>query len=122
MKRILVIDDDDTFRVMLGKLFRNAGYEVTVAENGKEAIRRQEANPADLIVTDLIMPDQEGLETIMAIRKSYPATKIIAMSGGGLLQPGRYLELAENLGAQRTFTKPFKNTEILQAANELLKE
>lgn len=123
MKRILVVDDDDVIRAMLRKLFTAGGFDVSVAENGKEAVRRQEERPFDLIVTDLVMPEKEGIETIMEFRKKYPATKIIAMSGGGKLNSGDYyLELARNLGAQKTLAKPFTHREILAAVIELLGE
>jgi DNA-binding response OmpR family regulator len=123
MKRILVIDDDDAIRAMLRKLFTANGFDVSVAENGKEAVRRQEEGPFDLIVTDLVMPEKEGIETIMEFRKKYPATKIIAISGGGQLNSGEYyLELAGNLGAHKTLAKPFTHSEILAAVKELFAE
>ena len=122
MKRILVIDDDDTLRAILKRLFYTAGYEVAVAEDGMAGIRIQQIEPFDLVMTDLVMPEKEGLEVIMEIRKKYPDTKIIAMSGGGRIHPDQYLELARNLGAQRVFSKPFKANEVLAAVRELLKE
>jgi len=122
MKRILVVDDDDLFRGMLVKLLTKAGYDVTSAENGRIAEKIQQENPVDLIITDIIMPDKEGLETIIGIRKSYPNTMIIAMSGGGRVGPVPYLETAKSLGAQMAFSKPFKTSEILEAVRELLKE
>jgi DNA-binding response OmpR family regulator len=122
MKRILVIDDDDTLRAMLRRLFSTAGYEVAVAGDGVEGVRIQQAQPFDLIMTDLVMPEKEGLEVIMEIRKNYPATKIIAMSGGGRIHPDQYLELARSLGAKRVFSKPFKAGEVLAAVRELLTE
>lgn len=121
MPRILVIDDDDALRAMLGKLFGNAGYEVVVAQNGVEAGLIQKQKPADLILTDLIMPDKEGIEVIIEFKRDYPATPIIAMSGGGRINSVQYLKLAANLGARRTFAKPFKAREILTAVEELLK-
>jgi len=122
MKRILVIDDDDTLRAMLRRLLCSAGYEVAVAEDGMEASRIQQARPFDLIMTDLVMPEKEGIEVIMEFRKKYPSTKIIAVSGGGRIHPDQYLELARSLGAKRTFAKPFKANEILAAIRELLKD
>jgi CheY-like chemotaxis protein len=122
MKRIMVVDDDDLFRAMLNKLLHNAGYSVIVAESGIEALSRQQDDPVDLIITDIIMPDKEGIEIIMELRKKYPATKIIAMSGGGRINPKQYLELAQRLGARKTFAKPFKTTEMLAAVRDLLEE
>ena len=122
MKRILVIDDDDTLRAMLRRLFSAAGYEVAVAEDGMAGVRVQQIQPFDLVITDLVMPEKEGIEVIMEIRKKYPDTKIIAMSGGGRIHPDQYLELARNLGAQRVFSKPFKASDVLAAVRELLND
>lgn len=122
MKRILVIDDDDMLRDMLMKLLSNAGYEVVSAENGIEALKLHEQNPADLIITDIIMPDMDGIEVVREFRKTSPATKIIAMSGGGRINPDQYLAIVQRLGAQRTFAKPFKSSEMLAAVSQLLKE
>ena len=122
MKRILVIDDDDTLRGMLRRLFSAAGYEVALAEDGMAGVRVQQIQPFDLVITDLVMPEKEGIEVIMEIRKKYPDTKIIAMSGGGRIHPDQYLELARNLGAQRVFSKPFKASDVLAAVRELLND
>ncbi len=121
MKHILVIDDDDMLRAMLKKLLSDAGYAVAVAENGIEGMKLQQQNPADLILTDIIMPDMEGIEVITELRKKYPATQIIAMSGGGRINADQYLTIAQRLGAQRAFVKPFKSGEMLAAVRELLK-
>ncbi len=121
MKHILVIDDDDMLRAMLKKLLGNAGYAVDVAADGIEAMKLQQLNPADLILTDIIMPDMEGIEVITELRKKYPATQIIAMSGGGRINADQYLTIARRLGAQKTFVKPFKSSEMLAAVSELLK-
>jgi DNA-binding response OmpR family regulator len=83
MARILVIDDDPQIREMLRELFRIAKYEVLVAPDGDAALRLHRANPADLIVTDIVMPEKEGLETILGFRRHFPAARIIAISGGG---------------------------------------
>ncbi|MBP7232734.1 MAG: response regulator [Syntrophaceae bacterium] len=122
MKRILVIDDDDALRNMLKKLFTSGGFDVLTAQNGEEALLLQAQRPADLVVTDLIMPNKEGIETIIEFRKQYPFAIIIAMSGGGRIPAAQYLELAQNLGARKTFEKPFKTGEILAAVKELLEE
>ena len=122
MKRILVIDDEITILVMLRRLLTKGGYEVMEAANGKIAADLLRDNPADLIITDLIMPDQEGLETIIEFRRDYPAMPIIAMSGGGSVGPSTYLDIAKKLGARRTFTKPFHPADLLAAVHEILKE
>ncbi|MDH3393490.1 MAG: response regulator [Desulfobulbaceae bacterium] len=120
MKRILVIDDDTQIREMLREILVKEGYEVAVAENGKDAIAIQQASPCDVIITDLIMPEQDGVETIMEFIQKDPTAKIIAISGGGRIGPRDYLEMAEALGAKKTFYKPFKRQDILTAVKELL--
>jgi len=118
--RILVIDDDDQMRVLLRQVMEWAGYEVTEAENGREGMQKQRRQPFDLVITDLIMPEQEGLETISLLRKEYPLTRIIAISGGGRIGPEAYLPAAQELGADRVFSKPFDVRELAGAVRELL--
>ena len=121
MANILIIDDDNQFRTMLRKMVERNGYEVVEASDGKEGIKLYRKNPTDLIITDLIMPDKDGIETIQELRKDFPDVKIIAISGGGRLGPHDYLHLAKMLGAQRTLTKPIELDELLKAIEELLK-
>ncbi len=118
--RILVIDDDDQMRVLLRQVMEWAGYEVMEAEDGREGMQKHRRQPADLVITDLIMPEQEGLETISLLRKEYPQTKIIAISGGGRIGPEAYLPAAQELGADRVFSKPFDVRELAGAVKELL--
>jgi CheY-like chemotaxis protein len=113
MASILLVEDDIQLRSMLKIVLDRAGHEVQEAGNGKEALELYTKSPADLIVTDLVMPDKEGLETIMEFRRSYPDVKIIAMSGGGRTGAQNYLELAKKFGADYIVTKPFSNKEIL---------
>jgi len=120
MKRILVIDDDEMYRAMLVKFFSHAGYDVSSAENGKEGLKIQQENPADLILTDIVMPEMEGIQTIIELGKYQPRPKIIAISGGGRIGPDQYLQMATRLGAQKGFSKPFKTAELLAAVEELL--
>jgi CheY-like chemotaxis protein len=120
MPNILIIDDDNQFRTMLRKMVERNGYEVIEASDGKEGIKLYRKNPTDLIITDLIMPDKDGIETIQELRKDFPDVKIIAISGGGRLGPHDYLHLAKMLGAQRTLTKPIELDELLKAIEELL--
>ena len=115
MARILIIDDDVQVLDMLGQTFEQEGYEVIIAANGKEGIRLYREDPADLIITDLIMPEKEGIETIRELKRDFPDVKIIAISGGGRLDPEGYLHTAKMLGANRTFTKPVKREELLKA-------
>lgn len=118
--RILVIDDDDQMRVLLRQVMEWAGYEVTEAEDGREGMQYQRRQPADLVITDLIMPEQEGMETIRLLKKEFPQTRIIAISGGGRIGPEAYLPAAQELGADRVFSKPFDVRELAGAVKELL--
>ncbi|WP_028582434.1 response regulator [Desulfogranum japonicum] len=118
--RILVIDDDEQMRTLLRQVIEWAGYEVFEAEDGREGMVKQRQQPADLVITDLIMPEQEGLETITGLKKEYPDIKIIAISGGGRIGPDAYLPAAKELGADRVFSKPFDVKELAQTVKELL--
>lgn len=118
--RILIIDDDEQIRHVLHEMMKLAGYEVMVAENGKIAMEMQREQPADLVITDLIMPEQEGLETISRLKSEFEGIKIIAVSGGGRIGPEAYLPAALELGADKIFTKPFKIEAVLKAVEELL--
>ena len=118
--RILVIDDDEQMRVLLQQAMQWAGFEVVAAENGRKGQQLFEEQPADLIITDLIMPEQEGLETIRSLKQGYPKVKIIAISGGGRIGPEAYLPAAMELGADRIFAKPFDVKELISAVQELL--
>ena len=120
MTSILIIDDDPMIRNLLSQFFALEGYTTAGAENGKVGLKMYQDHPADLIVTDMLMPEMDGIETILAIRKENPDAKIIAISGGGINPSENYLVLAEHLGANRTFTKPVERKKIVSAANELL--
>lgn len=119
MTRILVVDDDFQMREMLGVILERKGYDVTTAADGKTALQLQRKTPFDIVITDIIMPEKEGLETISELRRGYPQLKIIAISGGGRYKPEEYLELARQLGADRGLVKPFGSWEILGAVREL---
>ena len=121
MARILVVDDESSIRILLRAMLERKGHEVDEAFDGNEATKRIRANPPDLIITDLIMPDKEGIETIMELRRDFPDMKIIAMSGGGIIGAREYLRMAKSVGAHRTFKKPFEMGEFLQAVGDLLK-
>ena len=123
MARILIIDDDDQFRTMLRKMLEKAGYnDIEEAGNGSIGMKLFRQNPFDVVITDIIMPDKEGIEMITELRRDYPQIKIIAMSGGGRVGPHGYLEMAKYLGAGRTLTKPFKQSDLIDAVQELLNE
>ena len=116
------MDDDVTFRKMLRKILEREGYETIEAEDGKEGMRLFRAAPADLVITDILMPEQEGIETIQELKRDFAGVKIIAISGGGRLDPEEYLRAAEQFGAARTLSKPFDREELLGAIRELLED
>lgn len=118
--RVLVIDDEDSIRTMVQHMLRRAGYEAVAAADGSEGMRLQRERPADLVITDLIMPGQEGLETIIEIRRGFPKTKIIAISGGGHAGVLDFLPIASQLGAMRTLPKPFTHQQLLALVKEVL--
>ncbi len=122
MARILIIDDESQIRSMLRLMLERVGYEVMEAADGMEGIRQYRDNPADLIITDLIMPNKDGIGMIIELKKEFPAVKIIAMSGGGVNRPEGYLDGAKKLGATRTLTKPIDRDEMLSAVKDTLKE
>ena len=123
MATILVVDDEPVILRVVCTQLREAGHEVTAAADGAEALKLSCKSPFDLVITDLIMPDKEGIETIMALRRQSPTTKIIAISGGGWNSGKDYLVIARALGAQRTLAKPFTKAELLAAvAGVLAKE
>ena len=123
MARILIIEDDDKFRTMVRKMLEKAGYnDIEEAANGNIGVKLFRQRPFDLVITDIIMPDKEGLEMITELFRDYPGIKIIAMSGGGRIGPKGYLEVAKHLGASRTLVKPFKHADLIDAVQELLRE
>lgn len=120
MARVLIVDDDFQVREMLTIMLKRAGHEVAEAGNGNEAIQVCQDKAIDLVITDIIMPDKEGIETIVELRRDYPDIKIFAISGGGRVSPENYLKLAEKIGALKTFAKPFSKNQILSAIDEAL--
>jgi DNA-binding NtrC family response regulator len=120
LARILIIDDDVQILNMLRQTLEREGYDVLKASNGKQGIRLYREEPVDLIITDIIMPEKEGIETILELKRDYPDVKIIAISGGGRIGPEEYLDMAEKLGAQRTFIKPVERKQLLNAVRNLL--
>jgi hypothetical protein len=115
--KILIVDDDAQVRRFLAKLLEIEGYEVLEAGNGKEAQAFCRKTPIDLMITDLVMPEQEGLETIQVIRKHWPNVPVIAISGAF---GGRFLEVAKKMGADAAFRKPFEPDSILGEVRRLV--
>lgn len=120
MPRILLVDDDEVLRRVLSRALTRAGYEVVEAENGQVALDRVSEQPADLLVTDIIMPVMEGVETIRALRARHPFLKVIAISGGGHNPADWYLKIARSFGANKLLFKPFGPEDLLEAIRELL--
>ena len=120
MSRILLVDDDAQVRKMLRITMERAGYEVVEAEDGSEAVRVYDPATIDLVITDIVMPEKEGIETIMELKTINPAVRIIAISGGGRINPEDYLKWAQRFGVANTFTKPVDRGELLASVNGLL--
>jgi CheY-like chemotaxis protein len=120
MPDLILIEDDETLRQMLARMLDRHGFAVREADNGLEGLKLMRELPAPLVVTDLIMPEMEGIETIRHLRRLYPDTKIVAMSGGGKVGAKCYLAVARQLGANRTLAKPFKPEQLLRMVAELL--
>lgn len=122
MPRILLVEDDEAIRGILARTLVAAGHEVEEAWNGDVALAAYRKQAADLVITDLVMPEKDGLQMIMELRKLDPAVKIIAMSGGGrtLGQAQLYLESAKLFGALQVLAKPFTAATLMQAVNAVL--
>ena len=120
MAKILVLDDELPILLMIKKMLEKEGHEVDIAQNGKEGMKLFEKNKPDLLITDIIMPEMEGLETIAELRSKFPELKIIAISGGGRISPDGYLPGAILLGANMVFQKPLDQKEFLKAVSVLL--
>ncbi len=111
--KILLLDDNIVFHEPLSEILSQAGHEVTATASGYEAVKHVKLSPCDLVITDILMPEQDGIETICALRKVSATLKIIAVSGGGRLDGKFYLELASRLGAHAVLKKPFSKADIL---------
>lgn len=121
MATILVVDDEKEMRKNMQDLLENAGYEVITAENGRVAIQLYKQNPTDLVITDLLMPEKDGAETVIELRFDYPDVKIIIITGdGNNLKAEDHLELIEPLNVNYSFTKPVDSNRLLYVINKLL--
>ncbi len=119
-QKILIIDDEPYILMMLKKMLEKAGYDVDLASNGREGMELFQKEPAGLVITDIIMPEKEGLETIREMKRLSPDLKIIAMSGGGKISAENYLETASIFGATKIIEKPFSQNEMVSAVKELM--
>ena len=120
MSLILVVDDHYPMRVALEELLKQMGHDVLGAKNGKEALAIQKRQPADVLLTDIFMPEMDGYEVIQKFKEQFPTVPVIAMTGGMLRRPdGPYLEIARKFGAKWVLPKPFSSLqfgEIIRAA------
>jgi DNA-binding response OmpR family regulator len=119
MARVLVIDDNADFREQIRYFLEAAGFAVSLAMDGRIGMEIQRRQPAEVIVTDMFMPGQDGVETISALRKEFPQAKVIAMTGRESITDYDVLRVADELGAVRTFKKPFDIPDLVEAVREL---
>ena len=120
MAKILIIDDNEEIRSLLRQVFQATGHEVAQAADGDEGLRSCRAQRMDVVITDIVMPNKEGLETIMELRREFPGVKIVAMSGGARSMAMNFLPTAKKLGADFTIAKPFAVAEMLALVDEAL--
>lgn len=119
-KRILVIDDEPTALDLLQRILIAEGYEVVSATNGREGVEKFAKTPCDLLVTDMVMPEKDGLRTILDLRLEAPDLPVLAISGGGVIPKERYLTVAGYLERVETLAKPFAVQELVETVKRLL--
>jgi DNA-binding NtrC family response regulator len=120
MKRILFIDDNEPFRVSFTRILELQGYAVTQAEDGLIGLKKFREETPDLVICDLIMPNVEGMETIQELLRLKPDIRIIAISGGGRVNPLDYLKIAQMMGAVEKLAKPFSSDELISLIERLI--
>lgn len=121
MATILIIDDDSTVRKLYSVMLSKKGFEVITFGDGKSALRFLELYTVDLVITDIFMPEQDGFEIIIQLKRMRPELKVIAISGGGpYLSPDLYLSMAMNMGAVRIMSKPIGSDDLVNAINDIL--
>jgi CheY-like chemotaxis protein len=120
MAQILLVDDDIQIRRLLENILATEGHRVQSAGDGAEALHMVHETAFDMMVTDLVMPEKEGLEIIREVRREFPLIKIIAMTGGGYGSPSEYLALARAFGVEKTLLKPFSRDDIITAVSQVL--
>jgi CheY-like chemotaxis protein len=122
MQHILIIDDDKAIQSIFTQLLENNGYSVETASEGREGLRKLKARTPDLIITDIMMPEMDGLEMVTYIRRNHPDLPVIAISGGMQAAPVNFLPMAKQFGACKVFEKPLALATLLEAVQELLSE
>jgi CheY-like chemotaxis protein len=120
MPAVLVLEDNEAYRALITEVLTSAGFDVVAAPNGRRVAATLRERPIDLVITDLSMPERDGLETMTELRYSHPRLPVIAISGDVPLNRDLYLNVAEKLGAARVLAKPFKMDELIVAAREAL--
>jgi DNA-binding NtrC family response regulator len=120
MARIVIIEDDEALRPMLVQMVIRLGHEAWAEANGRAGLKRVVEIKPDLVITDMVMPEKEGVETIMELRRTMPGIKIIAISGGGRVSSADYLLLAKKFGAFATLAKPFSREELKTVLDKAL--
>lgn len=120
MATILIIDDEDAIRSIIRRVLEREGHTVHDAPNGGIGIQRARSELPDVVITDLIMPEREGIETIQELRGEFPGLKILAISGAGSVEEGGPLMDAELLGADASLAKPFQPDQLLRSVASLL--
>ena len=116
----MVIDDDTDIRRALRKVLERDGHTVVEEPNGHSALRHFTGDPADLVISDVYMPDMDGIDFLMRVRDAFPDARFIMISGGGSLGKESVLQAAERLGADRVLEKPFKVQEVREMVQDLL--
>lgn len=119
-RRVLVIDDDALVRSTIRRLLERADCTVFEARHGADGLSLIAGQPVDLVITDILMPEKEGIETILELRQNYPTLPIVATSGGDRTGNNEFLEMARMLGADRVLPKPFRSRELLDMVGEIL--
>lgn len=119
MSRILVIDDDPLIRQTIRFALEEAGFSVDEAESGVDGCLAAADGDFDLMITDILMPDKDGIETIIEVKRTKPSLRILAMSGGGKIDGGEFLNLATRLGVNDTIGKPFQIGSLLAKVERL---
>ena len=122
MARIILIEDSNNLRGILKKTLEYEGHEVLEAQDGKAGEKLYRKGCPDLVITDIIMPNKDGIETIIELRRDFPGIKILAISGGGRIGSEHYLNMAKSLGAHDILGKPFKQNDLLKSVRKLLKQ
>jgi DNA-binding response OmpR family regulator len=120
MAGVMIVEDDGALRELLRDALEKRKYTVITAADGREAMVKFRPSVVDLVITDLLMPEEDGLMVIMKIREMKPSARLIAISGGGMAGPGSYLLMASKLGADAVISKPFLPSELVQKVKELL--